>query len=236
MKDAPKTIAAGGDFLSWAYFHYGRLSFSTPGWFVPKAGTDTTKKDKSDSLKKEKGFVVDDATANYLRWAARQGIADGFTPWKKIEHPDFPGQQVEVGGLDPFMMTNPPYKLVPEITNKHMAFLLNLAALQPEIDIVNIKTDKLDGGLTRITAAVINKGALPSHAKLGERTYWVKRIRVKMDISNNQSMISGKKIQLLSAVEGYSEKEFSWLVKGSGEVTLEAGSPTTGTKKITIRL
>jgi Zinc carboxypeptidase len=252
MKDAPKSNASGGDLLSWAYYHYGRFSFSTPGWFVPKAGadttkkektdstkkekTDSTKKEKADSTKKEKALVAEDAAANYLRWAARQGIKDGFTEWKKIEHPDFPGQNVEVGGIDPFVLINPPYKMVAEITGRHMDFLIKLAALQPEIDIVNIKTEKIGGNISRITASVINKGALPSHSKLGERTYWVKRINVKLDISSAQSIVSGKKIQLLDSLEGYSVKELSWLVKGPGKIILEAGSPTTGNKKIEISL
>lgn len=236
MKDAPKATAGGGDFLSWAYYHYGRLSFSTPGWFVPKAGADTSKKEKGDSVKKEKPFIVDDPTANYLRWAARQGITEGFTPWEKIDHPDFPGQLVEVGGLDPFVLTNPPYKMVPEITGRHFDFLLKLSGLQPEIDIVRTRTEKLSGGITRITTTVTNKGALPSHSKMGERTYWVKRIHLKLELGKGQTLLSGKKIQLLNSMDGYSEKEFSWLIKGTGEVVLEAGSPTTGTKKATINL
>ena len=236
MKDAPKAANNGGDFVSWGYFDYGRFSFSTPGWFVPKAGADTTKKEKADSTKKEKLFVVEDATANYLRWAAAQGITNVFTEWKKVAHPDFPGQNVEVGGLDPFVLINPPFKLVADITSKQVNFLLKLAALQPEIDIINVKTEKIGGGISRITAAVINKGALPSHSKLGEKTYWVKRINVKLNTANNQSIISGKKIQLLNSMEGYSSKELTWLVKGSGKVSLEAGSPTTGTKTIEISL
>ncbi|HLG40061.1 MAG TPA: M14 family metallopeptidase, partial [Chitinophagaceae bacterium] len=104
MKDAPKTTAAGGDFLSWAYYHYGRYSFSTPGWWVPKT--------KPDSTKGEKAFTNDDPVANYLRWANQQGITSTFTEWKIILHPDFPGQKVEVGGVDPFVLINPPYKLV----------------------------------------------------------------------------------------------------------------------------
>jgi len=236
MKDATKATNAGGDLLSWGYYHYGRFSFSTPGWFVPKAAADTTKKDKSDSTKKEKAPSVEDANSNYLRWAASQGITGTFTDWKKVEHPDYPKQNVEVGGLDPFVLINPPFKLVEDITNKHVIFLLKLATLQPELDIIHVKTEKIGGGISRITASIINKGALPSHSKLGERTYWVKRINVKLNILNNQSIISGKKIQLLNSMEGYSEKELSWLVKGTGKVILEAGSPTTGTKKIEISL
>lgn len=236
MKDAPKATNGGGDLLSWGYYHYGRFSFSTPGWFVPKTAADTTKKDKSDSTKKEKAPSVEDANSNYLRWAASQGITGTFTDWKKVEHPDFPGQNVEVGGVDPFVLINPPFKLVEDITNKHVNFLLKLAALQPEVDIIHVKTEKIGGGISRITASIINRGALPSHSKLGERTYWVKRINVKLNILRNQSVISGKKIQLLNSIEGYSEKELSWLVKGAGKVILEAGSPTTGSKKIEISL
>jgi Zinc carboxypeptidase len=35
LKDAPASTANGGDLLSWGYYHYGRFSFSTPGWWVP---------------------------------------------------------------------------------------------------------------------------------------------------------------------------------------------------------
>ncbi len=227
MKDAPKSTAAGGDFLSWAYYHYGRYSFSTPGWWVPKA--------KPDSTKGEKVFTVEDATANYLRWAGQQGISS-FTDWKTIQHPDFPGQKVEVGGVDPFVMINPPYKLVPELIKKHANFLVKLAAAQPELDIVNINTEKVVGGLTRITLDIINKGALASHSKLGERSYWVKRINVKVNSSGNQTVISGKKIQVLNALEGYGSQKLTWLIKGTGKLTIEAGSPTTGSKSIDVTL
>lgn len=228
MKEAPKTSPAGGDFLSWAYYHYGRYSFSTPGWFVPKFQPDTSKK--------EKALTADDVTANYLKWAAQQGISDSYTAWKKIQHPDFPDQTVEVGGLSPFVLINPPYKLADSITKSHTDFIVRLAGYQPELDIVNIRTEKLGAGLTRITASIINKGVLASHSKLGERSYWVKRINVKLNTGVGQSVISGKKIQLLHSLEGLSSKELTWLVKGSGKITLEAGSPTTGTKRIDISL
>jgi len=228
MKDAPKTTPAGGDFLSWAYYHYGRYSFSTPGWFVPKFQPDTTKK--------EKALTVEDVSANYLRWAAQQGINNSYAEWKKIQHPDFPAQTVETGGLDPYVLINPPYKLVDSITRSHTDFIVRLASYQPELDIVNIKTEKLGSGISRITASVINKGALASHSKLGERSYWVKRINVKLNTGNGQSVISGKKIQLLNSLEGFSSKELTWLIKGTGKIVLEAGSPTTGYKKIDITL
>ena len=228
MKDAPKTTAAGGDFLSWAYYHYGRYSFSTPGWWVPKT--------KPDSTKNQKAFTADDAVANYLRWAESQGITNSFTEWKTIQHPDFPNQKVEIGGLDPFVLINPPYKLVGDLVKKHAAFLVKLAGYQPEVDIMNVKTEKIGNGLTRITVDIVNKGALASHSKLGERSYWVKRINVKVNTEANQSVISGKKIQTLNSLEGYSSQQLTWLIKGSGKITVEAGSPTTGSKSVDLSL
>ncbi len=228
MKEAPKTTATGGDFLSWGYYHYARYSYSTPGWFVPKAKTDTAKK--------EKALSVDDPTANYLRWAAQQGITNTFTDWKPVQHPDFTGKKVEAGGLDPFVLINPPFKLVPDLVKKHTDFVVKLAAYQPELDILNVKTEKVGNGLTRITLDVANKGVLASHTKLGEKSYWIKRIQVKVNTNGNQSVISGRKNQLLNTLDGLSSQTLTWLVKGSGKITIEAGCPTTGTATTDINL
>jgi hypothetical protein len=228
LKDAPKTTENGGSFLSWAYFHFGRYSFSTPGWWVPKT--------KPDSTKNEKAFTLEDAGANYLRWTKHDSIENAFTEWKPIAHPDFPGQKAEIGGLDPFVLFTPPYKLVPGLVKKNSEFLIKLAGLQPTLDIINVKTEKVNGGLTRITVDIVNKGALASPSKLGEKTYWVKRINVKMNTSGSQSIISGKKIQVLNSLESYGTEQISWLVKGNGKLSIEAGSPTTGTKTIEVSL
>jgi hypothetical protein len=227
-KDAPKAAPAGGDFLSWAYYHYARYSFGTPGWWVPKFIPDTSKK--------EKPLSVDDATANYVLWAQRQGITNTFNEWKTISHPDFPGQKVEVGGLDPFVLINPPFKMIDSIAIKQTEFLVKLAGLQPQIEIGNVQTEKLGNGLTRITMDVMNKGAIPSHSKLGERSNWLKRVNVKINTSGNQSVISGRKVQLLNTLNAYSSQKITWLVKGSGKVSIEAGSPTTGIKVVDVNL
>ncbi len=226
LKDSSKTTSPGGDFFSWAYYHYGRYSFSTPGWWVPKA--------KPDSARNEKAFTVKDSIANYLRWSAQQGISNNFTEWKIIQHPDFPNQQVEIGGIDPFVLINPPYKMVPDLVKKHSAFLVKLAACQPDLDIINIKTEKVSTVVTRVTLDIINKGALATHTKLGEKSYWVKRINVNMNTTG--TILSGKKIQVLNSLEGYGSQQLSWLIKGSGKISVEAGSPTTGSKKIEISL
>lgn len=227
-KDAPRSTSAGGDVLAWGYFHYGRYSFSTPGWWVPKA--------KPDTAKKEKAFTVEDPTANYLRWAAQQGISNTFAEWKTIQHPDFPGQKVEVGGIDPYVLNNPPYKMVEPVVKKHTEFLVKLAAQQPEIDIINLKTEKLANGLTRISLDVVNKGGMSTHSKLGERNYFLKKVKVALQTNGKQEVIGGKKIQLLNSIDANGSSSFSWVVKGTGKLTIEAGCPTAGIKTMEVNL
>ncbi|KQB98770.1 M14 family metallopeptidase [Pedobacter sp. Hv1] len=227
-KDAPKTQAESGDFSQWAYFHYGRLSFSTPGWWVPKVAPDSTRK--------EKKFTNEDPTAAYLRWAASQGITNTFTPWKAVNHPDFPGQTVEVGGIDPFVLINPPYKMVDGIVGKHTDFIVSLAGMAPQVDFVNVKTEKVSDGLTRVTLSIINTGDLSTYTKVGDRSYFLKKIAVKVNTNTNQTVVSGRKTQTLESIQGKEFKELTWLIKGSGKVTIDAGSPTTGSKSIEVSL
>lgn len=227
-KDAPKTPAESGDFSQWAYFHYGRLSLSTPGWWVPKVAPD--------SARKEKKFTVEDPTTAYLRWAASQGITNTFVPWKAVNHPDFPGQTVEVGGVDPFVLTNPPYKMVDGIVAKHTDFLIGLAAMAPQLAMVNVKTEKVTDGLTRVTLSVINNGDLPTYTKIGDRSYFLKKIVVKVNTNANQTVVSGRKTQALESIQGKESRELSWLIKGAGKVTISAGSPTTGSQTIDVSL
>ena len=226
-KDAPKSNVTAGDVLSWGYFHYARFSFSTPGWWIPKT--------KPDSTKKEKAFTIEDPAASYLRWAEHQGIPNTFTDWKEIKHPDFPDQKTEVGGLDPFVLTNPPFKMVAEISKKHTDFILKLSEKQPEIAIADVKTEKLANGLTRVSLKVINKGGLATHSKLGERSYFLKKLKVALT-TDKQQIVGGRKVTLLSSLAASGEESFSWLIKGSGKLVIEVGCPTAGMKNLDITL
>jgi hypothetical protein len=49
-------------------------------------------------------------------------------------------------------------------------------------------------------------------------------------------VVSGRKSQSVESIAGKDFKELSWLIKGSGKISIEAGSPTTGSKTIDITL
>ncbi|MBX2899038.1 MAG: peptidase [Cyclobacteriaceae bacterium] len=230
-KDAPAAAPAKGDFVQWAYFHYARLSFSTPGWWAPKFEIP---KD-SASAKKYKANEDKNTDVDFLRWAEKEGL-DVFVPWKKINHPDFPGKVVEVGGFKPFVRTNPPAKAIDKATTDHTHFLVALANSKPELELLNQKTESLGDGISRITVTVHNKGLLPAVAEIAARNYWVKLINVSLTLTKDQALVSGNRVVVLNNLQPGESQEVSWLVKGKGTVVLDAGAPQTGFKKINITL
>ena len=230
-KDAPAMLATKGDFMQWAYFHYARMSFSTPAWWpgkfeIPK-DTVAAKKYK---VNEDKNTDVD-----FLRWAEKEGI-DVFIPWKKISHSDFPDKNVEVGGFRPFVKLNPPEKVIDKIVDTHTKFLLALGYAKPELDLINLKTEPLDEGISRITITAFNKGLFPAVAEVGASNYWVKLVNVSVNLSKDQTIVGGSRVLVLNNLQPGESIEISWLVKGKGAVTIEGGAPQTGFKKINVNL
>ncbi len=223
-KGAPKTNRNGGSFFEWSYFHFGKLALSTPGWWAPKFKGDSTVKASKNTQ------------ANFLQWANKEGIKNAFVPWKEIKHPDFPNQKVEVGGIAPYVMDNPPFNKVDEISEKHTNFIVALTKMQPKVVLQNLKAEAVDGGFTRITVDVHNKGLIPTHTDMGKRSRWLRRIKVALNTSKSQEIISGKKITLLESIDGDSSVQFSWLVNGKGAVTIEAGASHTGITTAKVQL
>jgi hypothetical protein len=64
----------------------------------------------------------------------------------------------------------------------------------------------------------------------------LKKIVVKLNLNNNQTVISGRKTQSLESIQAKGFKELTWLIKGNGKITIDAGSPTTGNKSIEVSL
>jgi len=226
MKDAPPSGAQGGDFFQWAYFHFGRLSFGTPGWWAPMVKGDSTMKANKDKNRE----------VNLLRWAEQEGLDGYFVDWKEMDHPDFPGQKVEVGGIAPFKMLNPPYAMVSEVADKHTQYIVELAGLQASVALINLKVEEVGKGLTRITVDLYNGGTLPTHSQMGARSKWLNRLKVTLKLGRGQEVVSGRPVQLINSVGGDNSQTLTWLVKGKGSLDIEAGAPHVGNDKLTVNL
>ncbi|MDR0796698.1 MAG: hypothetical protein LBE79_11740 [Tannerella sp.] len=205
----------GGEFYTWAYQHYGRYSFATPAW--------------RPSLPDEKDKEI---TGNpdllYLKWAEQKGIGDVFVPWTTVKHPDFPDYKVEVGGIKPFMKYNPPYEMVSKLIDEHVKFIGDLTLISPRIAITELKKEILEKDLFRVTLTVKNEGLMPTIHQIGERSNYLKYVTIQVKPASRQSLLQGNLKETKPVLTGGESAEFTWLVRGSGKLSIEAGCPTAG--------
>ena len=219
----PSANGNDGDFFQWAYFHYGRFSFSTQGWSLPASEKSGENEQQSKEL-------------DLIKWAEENELNDVFIPWTEVEHPDFPDKRVEVGGIAPFAIKNPPYSMIDSIAEKHSAFILDVAANRPVIDIVNIETERLGSNLYRVTADIINTGSFPTASQTGELLKWKQKTVLRATTDNNQEIVSGNTIEVIGAIDPRSSVKRSWLLNGKGSFMIRAGAESTGFKEIEIKL
>lgn len=272
LKDAPAMPQTRANFSQTAYYHAGRYSFTTPGWWVPKveAPRDTTRRGAAAPTTPSNtttpagppagggggrfgggagaaatppsggqmglaGGQSEDDT-RFLKWADKEKLTGVYVDWKTIQHSDFPNQKAEVGGIVPFAKLNPPVSYLEASADKHLKFLTGLGAQMPDVQLVNVKTESLGNSLTRITATIINKGLLPTYAEIGDRVRYVQKVKTELKLGAGQAIVSGRRLNLRSALASDESEEYTWLVSGTGKLTIEAGCPTAGVKSADVTL
>lgn len=216
-KGTPGFTREPGNFMEWAYYHYGRYSYSTPGWWIEA----------------EKGLSPE---AAFLKYASENIDDDVFIEWKEIDHPDFPGKTVEVGGIKPFAVYNPPENLLGEVIESNYRFLLEAARLHPDLELVDLETEKLEKDLHRVTVTLHNGGTFATASQLGEQVKWVRKIRVELKSDSGFSLVSGKEIEISERLKAGESREYSWLISGSGDFTITAGAVICGMDEISFTI
>ena len=79
-------------------------------------------------LQKEWKLIKDkNREVNFLRWAEQNDIKDYFLKWTEIDHPDFPGNKVDVEGIALFKMLDSPVSIIDEVSNKHNEFIMEFS-------------------------------------------------------------------------------------------------------------
>jgi hypothetical protein len=228
-KDAPESPWPAGTFSEWSYFQYGRWTYSARGWWLPKVAEKEGEK-KSDEPRGASDL-------NALRWFAQENIA-GFVDWQKVEHPDFPGKTVEVGGFKPFYRKNPPAKGIDELAGKHVSFLTLLASERSRAKISQTKVEPLGGGVFRVTVSVATTGYLPTMSEMGETTGVHQRLQVQLMTPEKTTYLKGPPRVKLGRIEPGGEREVIWLVRlpaDKGEGKLRAWSPEVGEAEVGVK-
>lgn len=208
-----------GTFSDWMYFHRGRLSLAARPWDAalavalsepektkdkePRAAAEpndpNTAKPKPKAEKKD-GDKRNQDERKQLKWFDEHA-PDAFIAWQAIEHPDFPGRRVEVGGYRPFARTNPPAAMLADLAGKHGEFLTELVQRLPRIAIARTECRLLADSLYEIEILVTNTGFLPTALAHGETTREVYPTRVVVDLEP-PCFLAGAKTTTLPSIAG----------------------------------
>jgi hypothetical protein len=215
-KDAPPSPRGEGSFSEWAYFHYGRWSFASRGWWVPKV-EEKKEEPKEGEKKEDKKKPSDEKRGgdeiNALRWLAANKI-DGFVEWKRIDHPDFKNQAVEVGGFKPFVLLNPPVAELEALTDKNLKWLGELSELMPKVAVSDVKIEALAANVFRVKATVMNTGYLPTMSEMGRITRQPLPLQLAIDLPKDATIIGGDPRTQLPVLKGNGGKhEHTWLIQ-----------------------
>jgi hypothetical protein len=235
--------AKGGHFLEWSYFHYGRLSISTPAW-SPSVSNASSKNQPGDSTKEADSSLSPSAPAShqqdprvrYAQWAKANLDSSGFLGWQAFDHPDFPYRTVEIGGFKPYARFRPPQAVVDSLAPKLGDFLGQLGSALPRPAFSNLKVYKLKEGLYRLEVDFYNEGKFPSLQAVAKQNKWVKKQTVALSLSDNQSLLAGSRRSILEPLRPNEHTTLRWLIKGKGKISLKAGAAQTGSIERSVAL
>ncbi|MFA6457512.1 MAG: peptidase, partial [Bacteroidota bacterium] len=172
-----------------------------------------------------------------LKWYDAIGVTDIAVPWKVFKHPDFPGQVVEIGGVKPFRLSNPPAESLNVYAVPYVNFLTYLPTVLPSLSLANQKVEKIGNYVYRVAVDVVNNGYLPTNSGIALKTRWIRNVRVVLNAGNKNVISSGKAKQVLDPIKGSGGfKTVSWIIVGQGSVTVSADSPVAGTSDLKIDL
>lgn len=225
LTDAPAMEQQSGSLSNTVYYHAGRYSFVTPGWWVPSAA-DSTKSSKSR----------ENADVKLYTWLKKEEIQDAILPWTEIQHPDFPHHTVEIGGLVEYYRNNPPLKYIKESADLHFTFFTGFLAGMPQLKIEEPVVDNLGNNIYRITVKVFNTGELPTYSEMGDKVRFVSKLKSNLELSKNQKIISGRQREVHPALKAGGLLELSWIIQGKGKAGLTLDCATTGTAITEIEL
>ena len=234
-----------GTFHDWAYFHGGRWSISANGWnfkqiAIAKTRQDETKIDagdlnnKDDSKEKKDTKSSDTKEARLVANAKEKELEGAVIPWKKISHPDFINEKVEVGGFRLAYLNNPDLAVFDN--TKSSEYIASLTTLFPKLKVTQ-SVDKIGNDLYRVTLKIKNTGKLPTQSAMGKLTRWMIPVRVQWNLPK-ENFIGGTKRTLLAPIASHGgQQEIKWLIntKGYRNASFEISSPVIDAVKQTVK-
>lgn len=219
--------AVAGNFSNTVYYHVGKYSFVTPVWWISGIG------DESNSTPEKR---IDHENKVFAKWATDQHIEKAILPWVKVEHPNFPDQLVEVGGVIESAKNNPPVSFLKDAVELHAKFVTDLLDIMPSLQFEKPVVTSLGEDIYRIELSVANTGLMSTYPAIADKLKLSSKFKTVCKLSNSQKFVSGKRLELYPTLEAGQMRTFTWLIRGKGKVEVLVGCPSAGEQTIEISL
>lgn len=175
-----------------------------------------------------------------LRWLEKNDYP-GFVEWEKVDHPDFPDKEVEVGGFYPRCRLNPPLELAEKLIDPNVEMLKLLADRLPRLELIRDRVEDLGDGLFRIRVRLVNAGYLRTESHMGSTSRQLQRLQIEPELPDGAVLLTAPARRSVGALDGNGGKtEEIWLVrfsKGAPEsVAVRAWAPHVGEASLEVKL
>lgn len=161
---------------------------------------------------------------------------DGFIPWQKINHPVY--GEVELGGFSKMFGRLHPGFMLETDAHRNASFCIYNAYQSPKLEVTNLKTKKLDGGLTEVTATVVNQRMIPTHSAsnlkfridppdyvyLDGGTVIAGMTVENADLNLTTEQKKNPQRMEIQNIAGYQRINLKWIVKGGSKYTVRVES------------
>ncbi|MBN2089351.1 hypothetical protein JW964_07045 [candidate division KSB1 bacterium] len=231
-----------GNLGQWLYFQVGIPAVTTRLWWPPQTDRlqnqilkgDSTRIDSTQKALEIKATKTSPTKSSpneellWLKWIDTNRQGQGFIPWQKFKHPTL--GEVEIGGFQPFIKSNPPIELLAGFAQKHLQFSLYLANLIPEIKLSEIKYDKQKDSVYLLTAKITKTGFLPVKTVFAQEKQLGKPVVVRLNLNSGQLLSGTRQTKLKNLVLNGSAEKLEWLILGERgtKIILEVLSETAG--------
>ncbi|EFH89256.1 M14 family metallopeptidase [Ktedonobacter racemifer] len=225
----PKDLTKGA-MDDYAYDHLGWFGFTVELWDLPT----TAGIGPRDFIPWMRWHPEED-DIKLMQWNDEVMQGEAFEDWRPFEHPQL--GPVEIGGWkSKLYRQNAPLRYLPEMCEKHSAFTLMHASLNPYLSLYALKVEQQAEQIYRITAIIENNGFLPTDTSAQARERRVVRpIQVTLSLPEEVELLQGKQYQEVGQLEGRSNKlqgsygrsitdhrcKVEWTIKGPTHATLE---------------
>lgn len=217
----------GGSLAPWMYRQLGLWVFATPGWHMSLTPPDTSK--PAEEQKRLKGRAASkNAEVQAHLYAEQQGLSSYYAPWRKVEHPDFPGQTVEVGGLIGWRAWQPSEAALLAAVERQRSFMDTVLQLWPRFEWSKPKVERLGADLFRVRLQAGVYGLLPTHTAPSTALKEAPLNRWEIHAAQGQHVVKKPVRGTFGRLKAGESHELDFVVKGAGKLRLTVGNPRMG--------